>query len=138
MGRQLGPGGVPTGQGPAPQGPQPGAQPTGPGNTRPGGSAPSPPTAPFAPPSGPTTQPDTNPLNRLVPPDSLLNHGGPTRETDPPPVVANGPTAVRHQEPVREASQRVSPPSFHPANSSPLPSSNDPPPAPPISLMSKS
>jgi hypothetical protein len=147
----TGPGGTPrTPTGPAgPQGPPsptgpagPATQPrTGPGFTTPGfpnPGLPSPPTGPSQP-GGQGTQPSTQPLYKSVSPDSPLNRNTtqPMGDADPPPALPFGPALVAPQQPGRDVSQQPAATPVQRQVAQPVESpSNDPPPAPPIALVS--
>jgi hypothetical protein len=147
QGPPAGPGG-PAG----PQGPQTPGGPAGPATQPhpgtgftpppfPGSGLPAtPPTSPIQP-GGQGTQPSTQPLYKNVPPESPLNRNvTPMGDADPPPALPFGPALVvpQQQQPTRDVSQQpaampVQRPAVRPTES---PSNNDPPPAPPIALVS--
>lgn len=132
--RTPGPGGATQGPATTPQSTTPGT-PGGPQRGLP--PLPSPTTTPLVPPGGPAAQPGINPLNRpLVPPNSLLNRSSPTSDLDPPPTLPFGPQPFVPSIPVREANQPVVTPIHSRATNAAQSPSNDPPPAPPISLAS--
>jgi hypothetical protein len=89
-------------------------------------------------PGGQSTQPSTQPIYKNLPPDSPLNRNvTPMGDADPPPALPFGPALVAPQQPTRDVSQQptavpVPRPAARPVESP----SNDPPPAPPIALVS--
>jgi hypothetical protein len=154
LGRPFGPGGgtgaptttqPPAGSGfplrtaPSYPGPGTGTRPsTGPLSPPGGGLAP--PTVPLVPggtPTQPGSQPGTTPpTSPLFRPNPLLNPTGPTGDLDPPPSLPLGPQPINPTGPVWSGNQAAVQASPQPASDDAQASLNDPPPAPPSSLLS--
>jgi hypothetical protein len=126
-----GPGGAPPPT--SPQSAAPGMQPRSLPYTQP--ALPTPPqTTPPSPPGAEGVQPSSGPLFKSIPPESPLNRSGPMGDLDPPPTLPFGPQPVSPNAPAGELIKPATMPISLPSTSRVDPPSNDPPPAPPVSL----
>jgi hypothetical protein len=126
--------GFPTRTGPSYPGPGTGTSPMGP--LGPPSGPMSPPTVPLVPGGTPTPPGTTPPQNPLFRPNPLLNRTGPTGDSDPPPSLPLGPQPIEPSAPAGQGNRALAQPSGQLPSEDAQVSPNDPPPAPPNSLLS--